>query len=151
VPIIFYLLFTSWPLNKCLKCLPLNRWVQLILDGLSFGIWIAAGALSSYNCVDLCNACKAPGILLGGEYQVEAGDLTCNCIIPGMINKRSDISPAPLSPLVRRKKSSSHSSSSSSSHSSSHNSHGSKTHMDVDWIMAYVSLDLICNMAAWMG
>src|ERR1700743_3545586 len=52
-----------------------NRWLQLTLDALLFGLWVVAAVADIPHCSDLCKACST-------ARWVRLEDLYCQCTAP---------------------------------------------------------------------
>jgi hypothetical protein len=87
-PIVLYLLATSSLVNKFIRFLPWNRFIQLGLDVVLVILWIVAGALAKPECEDMCKACVQFGVEnydAGGGifYGTFSGSTSCSCYLTG--------------------------------------------------------------------
>lgn len=98
--VLLFLIPTTGPLSKT----PLwNRWFQLALDAFFLVLWIAAAAVSTETCSDLCTACHYPQYDIIGWVSWEG--LYCECPPDGeaiQYNPLLDKRQSPASPLVHR-------------------------------------------------
>jgi hypothetical protein len=141
-PIVIYLLATSVLVNKFIKFLPWNAFVQLGLDLALVILWLVAGILSKPDCQDLCKACTQFGqdnLDAGNEnlYYVWSGSTFCECFISGsafekkMKLKRGDDIFGSVMSLEKRRTTKRPSSLKQSSKVASK--------MGFDWLMLYVN------------
>ncbi|KAI4250087.1 MAG: hypothetical protein L6R40_000259 [Gallowayella cf. fulva] len=86
--IVLLLLILSTGRTTFFRVVPWIVWGQLALDVFMFIIWIAASAVSQYNCTDLCNSCA-------GYDHVWTSGLDCLCSSYYLYYDKRDQSPAP--------------------------------------------------------
>jgi len=85
LPVLIYFIISSGPFTAT-HLLPWNRWAQLAIDAVFFGLWLGTTVTSPYNCPNLCSVCvRVDG---GNGYSVWAGNLFCSCFKNGDIHEK---------------------------------------------------------------